>query len=238
MYYMSYLGIISQVLLYSFAIGFSFWLMRYAIAHYVFSRRKEEINHLDARISVLKMHLRGKIKRKCNKIESVLKKEPDTYAFLAPKLTKISEMNFSTNDQYQSLINTLYEITQKIDEHIKFKHKNLMRDHIEKPKASAEVLSQDEETQVKCEKLVRYDKANMLIITELVQTTNEIRHKIEEYNALAEYEKGQKKITHIPEKIEIENYDLINNLVEVAKHATNQNPDFPILEKSLFDDAA
>lgn len=235
---MSYLGIISQVLLYSFAIGFSFWLMKYAIAYYVFSRRKEEINQLDARISVLKMHLRGKIKRKCNKIESVLKKEADTFAFLVPKLTKISELSFSTQDQYQQLVNTLYEITLKIDEHIKLKHKNLMRDHLELPKAKAEVLSADEETQQKCEKLVRYDKAHMVIITEIVQTTNEMRHKIEEYNTLAEYEKGQKKISLIPEKIEIEHFDIINALVEQAKNSPTKNTDFPILEKSLFDDAA
>ncbi|MBY0553724.1 hypothetical protein K2P97_04290 [bacterium] len=212
--------------------------MRYAIAYYVFSRRKEEINHLDARISVLKMHLRGKIKRKCNKIETVLKKEADTYAFLAPKLTKISDLNFSTQDQYQQLINTLYEITSKIDEHIKFKHKNLMRDHVEAPKAAEEIRNQEEEIQYKCEKLVKYDKAHMIIITEIVQTTNEMRHKIEEYNALAEYENGQKKITLIPDKVEIEHYDLINTLVEQAKSAPNQNPDFPILEKSLFNDAA
>ncbi|MEQ1722178.1 MAG: hypothetical protein ABL930_03320 [Pseudobdellovibrio sp.] len=234
---MSYLGIISQVLLYGFAIGFSFWLMRYAIAAYVFSRRKEEINKLNARLSVLKMHLRGKIKRKCNKIESVLKKDAETFAALTPNLNKIISLTFNTPAEYQVLVTNLHEITVKINEYINFKHRNLMRDNLEKPE-SKQALTQEEEAQEKCAQLVKYDKAHMIIIVEVVQTTNELRSKIHEYNELTEFEKGHKKISFTPEPVEIEHFELINSLVEIAKVTPDQSPDFPILEKSLFDDVA
>lgn len=235
---MNYLTIISQILLYTFAVGFVFWLVRYAVSFYVFSKRKEEINKLEARVSILKLHLKGKIKRKSSKIESALSKEHETYSKLLPKLKTICDLEFHHQVDYQNLVSNLFEITLTIDDHIKIKHKNLLRMQPKISEPAPEALSPDRITEEKCKKLIKYDKAHMIIIIEIIQATNELIQKIHDYNVLVEYEKGQKKIDSIPEKIEIENFTLISELVEKAKTQGDSAPDFPILEKNPLVGAA
>jgi hypothetical protein len=226
---MDYLSIISQLLIYGFYIGTTLWIIRYATAAFVFSRRKKIINRLDARISVLKMHLRGKIKRKCNKIESYFKKDSATYIALSTNLEKISALRFDQSTDYQLLINYLYDITVKINDYIISKYRNLPIDNPEKP----QVKTQDKYTQ-----LVTYDKAHMIIIIEIIQTTNELRTKINEYNELTNLEKGHKKIAFIPDAIQIEDFEIISSLVEAAKLISDQSQEFSDIEKNLFDDAS
>src|SRR3990167_1888658 len=124
---MSYLGILSQVLLYSLLLGLFFWGMKSAISFYVFARRKEEINKLHARISVLKMHLKGKIKRKCNRIETAFKKDSEVLNVLAPKINLICALSFSSSTDYQTFISNLHMITEEIIAHIKIKNKNVIK---------------------------------------------------------------------------------------------------------------
>jgi phage gp36-like protein len=175
------------------------------------------------------MHLRGKIKSKCKKIENHFNKDTEAYIALKANLEKISALSFNQSTDYQLLVNCLYDITVKIHSYINSKYRNLPIDTLEKPQAEAKE---------KCTQLVTYDKAHMIILVEIVQTTNELREKISKYNELTNLEKGHKKITFIPDAIEIENFDLINSIVETAKLTTDLSPAFSDIEKSLFDDAS
>lgn len=236
---MNYLFIIGQVLLYTFILGLSLWGIKIAASLYIFSKKKEKINKLHARISILKLHLKAKIKRKCNKIETLLKKTEDaeTLSLLRPKIKSIQDLTFTLTTDYQKLIEQLNAITQGITDHIKIKHRHIIKQQ-EAETPAAPVLSEFEVIQEKCKKLVKYDKAHMLIIVEIIQATDEIREEIEDYNILADYDKNQKKIKEIPDKIEIENYDIIAELVETSKTTAIDTTDFPILEKNLTDNAA
>jgi hypothetical protein len=235
--YMSYLSVISQLLFYGFFIGACFWLMRFSSTAYMFSRRKVEINKLDARISVLKMHLRAKVKSKYNKIEILLKNEAETLTALKPMLDNIISLSFNSPNDYQLLINNLHEITVKINDYIRSKHKNLVRDNLDKPEAK-QSLSKEEEAKEKCTQLVKHDRANMIIILEIVKRTVELRSKILQYNELAKLKIGHKKIRFTPDALEIEHYELINSLIQTASTTQEPSSDLPILEKKILNDAA
>lgn len=227
---MNYLVILGQVLLYSVLLGLFFWGMKSAISFYVFARRKEEINKLHARISVLKMHLKGKIKRKCNKIETAFKKDSEILKVLAPKLNLICALSFSSSTDYQTFISNLHMITEEIIAHIKIKNKNAI-----KPQDEDEIaLSETDKVNDKCKKLLKYDKAHMMIIIEIIQATEELKEKIVEFNELVEYEKNQKKIEVIPEKIEIEHYGQLSQMMENAGSSDTETSDIPALENEHY----
>lgn len=238
---MNFLFILGQVLLYTFLLGLFIWGLKNAVSFYVFSKKKEQINKLHARISILKLHLKGKIKRKCNKIESLFKKSEDaeTLNILRPKLSSIQELTFSLTTDYQKLIDHLTTITQEIADHIKLKHRDLIKkQETQNDSTTPEPLTEDDIIKKKCKKLIKYDKAHMLIIIEIIQATEDLIEKINEFNALTKFEKNQKIIKEIPSKIEIENYAIIAELVELSKTTTIDTPDFPILEKNMSEGAA
>lgn len=228
---MSYMGIIGQVLLLAFLGGLSLWGLKYFVSLLVFSRKKETINKLNARVSILKLHLKGKIKNKSNKIETVLKKNSVLLSFVRPKIEIICGLEFSRASDYQTLMSNLHQISEEIIGHIKLKNKN--NPHVleySDDLSDETVLSETEKITEKCRKLVKYDKAHMIIIIELVDATDELIEKIEDFNLLVAYEKNQKKIEDIPQKIEIENYDELSAIVDKAKKNSSYEAELPHLE--------
>lgn len=237
---MNYLVLAGQIITYVFLSALVLWGLKHAVSLYIFSRKREEINQLFARISVLKMHLKGKIKRKCNKIEKIFKKEQatETLSMIETKLRTIADLTFSSAYDYQTLINNLSEITQALIDHIKRKNKALINlQKLQKENEIEENIEIDE-VEEKCKKLVKYDKGTMTVIVELVRATQEIVIKINEFNALTELDKSKKKITDIPQLIEIEHFEYIANLVELAKTTEIGKPEMQILGKEAIDDAS
>lgn len=207
---MSFLGILSQILLYVFLFGLFFLGLKHAFSLYLFSRKKEEITKLDARLSILKLHLKGKIKRKCNKIESAFRtKNPEMLNILRSNLNALLELRFSLPEDYQKLINLLGTITQDVINHLKIEP--------ESDTTTTNSLSEKNDKLKTHEKLIKYDRAHILIVVDIIQTTEQLIEKSNEFNTLIENEKKQKKIHNIPEKIEIEDYEAIIALLEPTK---------------------
>ena len=236
---MSYTGAFGPLLLYSLLLGLGFWGLKTATSHYVISRRRDKINKLNARISVLKMHLKGKIKRKCSRIEEVLKKDLGAFPNLSPKMRLISALEFSAAGDYQVLLTNLNLITEEIIAHIHLKMKKINRITVEKTidDVSSEATSEAESAMDKCKKLVKYDKAHMLIVVEIIEATAELAAKISEFNDLTKVAKNQKIVRPL-EKIEIEHFELLRNLVEEDKKSDVETPDFPVLESGFFSESA
>lgn len=236
---MSYAGAFGQLLLYALLLGLGFWGLKSAVTHYLFARRRENINKLNARVSVLKMHLRGKIKRKCSRIEEVLKKDGGAFSNLQPKLSLICGLEFSSAGDYQQLLTNLNLITEEIIAHIHLKMKKNrhidLEENVENVKDTES--SESEKTADRCKKLIKYDKAHMIIVLEIIEATDELSSKISEFNSLAEFEKNQ-KIIHPPQKIQIENFDLLRKMVEETKKSDAETPDFPVLENGFFSESA
>lgn len=239
---MSLVSTVGQLLLYSLLLGLFFWGLKSTVSFYVFSRRKEKINKLNARVSVLKMHLKGKIKRKCSRIEEVLRKDSGAMANLAPKINLICALEFSTPADYQSLVSGLHIITEEIIAHIHIKlQKNK---EVALPEKSTDDITSDaslseaEKATDKCKKLIKYDKAHMIIIVDIIHATEELIENITQFNELASYEKDKKKIMSVPQKIEIENYEMLREMTEFAKKSDVETPDFPVLENGSLKDSA
>ena len=236
---MSYTGAFGQLLLYALLLGLGFWGFKTAVSHYVFSRRREKINKLNARISVLKMHLRGKIKRKCSRIEDVLKKDAGAFSNLLPKLKLICGLEFSSTGDYQLLLTNLNLVTEEIIAHIHLKLKKTKHIELEKQVDDMKDTASLEANEAldKCKKLIKYDKAHMQIVVEIIEATAELSDQISEFNGMAEFEKNQ-KIIHPPEKIEIENFEMLQTMVVESKKSDVETPDCPVLENGFFTDSA
>lgn len=236
---MSHIPALGQLLLYSLLFGLAFWSLKSAVSHFVISRRREKINKLNARISVLKMHLRGKIKRKCSRIEDVLKKDNGAFSNLSPKLKLISDLEFSSAGDYQVLLTNLNLITEEIIAHIHLKLKKSKHLTVEKTidDVKSEAAPEAETARDICKKLVKYDKAHMVIIVEIVEATDELTEKIFDFNDLTKIVKTQKAMQP-QEKIEIEHFELLRNLVEEAKKSAVETPDIPVLENGFFSESA
>jgi hypothetical protein len=235
-----FLSTLTQIFLLVLSVGLFFWLIKHVISVYIFSRRKEEINGLHARISILKLHLRTKVRKKLNRVENALKRESDILALATPQIEILQNINFDQISDYQKTLDTLYELTILISKHVRTKHKNLLRTEklLEVKDEEPKVLTAEDEVREKCRKLVKYDKANVTIILDIAQTTQTLIQKIDEYNELTGYESAQAKIADKPKAIEIRDFDQLNLTLEEAKNDPQDRPDFPILEKSLFEDDA
>lgn len=211
---MNYLGTFSQILAYVFAVGVALFIGRTAISYFVFSRKKEQINKLEARISVLKLHLKGKGTKKRSKVEDVFRGDSQSLDMVKPSLNTVAEIKFNAPEDYQKFITCLQKINDHVADYIKLKHKNL-RDasRISTTKNPPVVLTAEEQLHQDCKKLVRYDKAHIMIITQIIEATDEMIFKINEYNSLVDFDKKQKKINPLPVKIEIENFALLSALL-------------------------
>ncbi len=226
--------------MYAMVLGLSLWGIKSAVSYYIYSRKRENINKLQARISVLKMHLRGKVKGKSNRIESVLKKDPGAMANLTPKLKLICSLEFSAPEDYQTLIDNLHIISEEIISHIHLKMKKEGRliateNAVDNPSVAAEG-SVDKIDEI-CKKLVRYDKANMIIMIDIICSTKLAIEKIIEFNELKTFEKKTKELLSVPQPITIENFDRLSALLEAASK-TADAPDFPVLENGYLKDSA
>lgn len=237
---MSYFGIMTQILATTLALGLSIWGLKYVISLYVFSRRKEKINKLHARISILKLHLRTKIKRKCNRVEKALRTDREALERCLPHLNELQSFQFNSPADYQKVFETLLSVTETVSQHVRLKHRNIIRDEKLadfKDANKEQVLSPEQEAEERCRKLVKYDKATVTIIIDLAQTTTDLISSINDYNELTNYENNQQKITDIPQKIEIQHFNELYALLEELKNNPQAiEQDIQVLERSLFDE--
>lgn len=231
---------ITQILATVLAIGLGVWGLKYVISLYIFSRRKEKINKLRARIAILKLHLRTKVKRKCNRVEKALRSDREELEKCSPHLSSLQQLQFEATTDYQKIFDLLLAVTEVVSQHIRLKHRHIIKDEKMadfKDANKEQILSPEEEVKEKCRKLVKYDKATVTIILDLVQTTADLISSISDYNELTNYENNQQKITDIPTRIEIQHFDELYTLLEELKTNPQAIPqDVQVLERSLFDE--
>jgi hypothetical protein len=230
---MNYLITFGQIFIYLAAIGFTFWIIKLSISFYIFSVRKEAINKLNARLSILKMHLKHKIKKKCNKIESLFKNKSEIYSNLRPRLDIILNLTFSQSNEYQKLIDTLHAITIEITYYIK-KNLTSINSTIDDTNTDSVATTEEEMNIEFCQKLTKYDRAHILIILDIIEATKNLKEKIVEFNELVAYEKNQKVITDIPESIEIKHYEIFTSIMNTTDKEDVDANEFETLEKQII----
>lgn len=220
---MASLSSIAQVLFWVFGLGLCLWGIKIGLSYYFFAKKKEEINALEAKMAVLKMHLKGKIKKKWNLLEQGLLKEKavDTLEIIKPMMTTLCNYSFSKPEDYQNTVKKLSEVTSVVLDFVERKRRrNSFKPKTEDTADEIEDFKLTPE-QKTAKYLVKYDLANMLIISEVLDTNEKLMEKIKEYNDLSELEKNKKKIL-MPSKIEIENFGEVVIYLNRAKTEAEQ----------------
>lgn len=225
---MNFLGILTQIFLYLTGIVLFFWVARYIFIMYYNAKQLEAINKLEAKVAVLRMLLKAKIKKKSNAVSSQLSKEKVLLEEVKPKFDTACGLNFTKPYEFQTLLNLMKEISVQLDSHFerRTREANPNAAHAEEEKQRKEELERkqkgmpalDEETKVWL-KVLKHEKANIYIVKEIVDTTQELKNKIEIYNV--EIESAKKRL-RVPELIKVDSFDLICKLVEEDKVKTSE----------------
>lgn len=238
----------SQIFLSILGLALFTWVAKYFFILYYYRKKKEDINKLEARVAVLRMLLKAKLKRKGSQMQEQYKNEKEFLASIISKLDLLSTFNFSRNTDYEEVLEILTSISEAIDHHTVLKnpeiylaqqHKiaqdreNLLKsagveisrrdengdsksaDEIEsktKSEVNAQVPQYDRWTQ-----LLKYDKGNLYIIKDIIETNNELKIKIELYNS-----EQENKELHLrpPEAIELDSFEGLKEIVDRDQEAT------------------
>ena len=232
----------SQVFLSILGLALFTWVAKYFFVLYYYRKRKEDINKLEARVAVLRMLLKAKLKRKGSQMQDQYKDEKEFLASIISKLDLLTTFNFNRTSDYEDVVEILGSVSEAIDMHTVQKNpaiylaqqqkiaqdrENLLKgagvevakkdengdsksaDEIEsktKSEVNAQVPQYDRWTQ-----LLKYDKGNMYIIKEIIETTSDLKTKIDNYNSEQE---NKELLLRAPEVIELDGFDGLKAIVD------------------------
>lgn len=209
----------AQVFLGIFSLALFTWAFKYFFMLYYYRRKKEDINKLEARTAVLRMLLKAKLKRKGAQFQDQYKDEKDFLATISSKLELLTTYNFNRNTDFEDVVGILSAISQAIDQRtveknptiymaqqarIQEERENLIKEGgLSVAKDNAQNNSKSASEIDRWAQLLKYDKGNLYIINEIVETTSDLRKRIEVYNA-----EQENKTLHIrmPDEITINGY--------------------------------
>lgn len=209
----------SQVFLSILGLALLTWVAKYLFVLYYNRKKKEEVNRLEARIAVLRMLLKAKLKRKGSQMQDQYKDDKEFLASITSKLELLTTFNFHRSSDYEDVLNILTSISEAIDiQTVKEnpamyssqrQHAAEARDEVAKAKPN-EKQTDDHTSLDRWSQLFKYDKGNLYIVKELVETTEELKVKIEIYNL-----EQEKKELHlrVPELIAIPGFEGLRALV-------------------------
>lgn len=220
---MNFLGILTQIFLWLTGVILLFWVARYIFIMYYNAKQLEAIHKLEAKVAVLRMLLKAKIKKKANQVASQLSKEKVILEEVKPKFDTACGLNFSKPYEYQTLLTLMKEISSQLDGHFERREREgnptAFAQREEKERKEAIDRKQkglpdiDKETK-EWLLVLKHEKANIYIVKEIIETTQELKNKIEIYNVEIE---SAKKCLKVPELISIDKFDQIQALVEEDK---------------------
>ncbi len=251
------LDAMSQIFLSILGLALFTWVAKYLFVLYYYRRKKEEINRLEARTAVLRMLLKAKLKRKGSQMQEQYKDDKEFLASITSKLELLTTFNFHRSSDYDDVLNILTSISEAIDmQTVKENPALYTAHHVHAAKAREDVLANDvdqaasnsnEKSQYhhndhraqldRWSQLLKYDKGNLYIIKELVETTEELKVKVELYNL--EQENKELKLP-VPNLIVVDSFEGLRALVnrdqekikagKEAKKSNNHDPELAEIE--------
>ncbi|MCM2354868.1 MAG: hypothetical protein NDI63_14705 [Pseudobdellovibrio sp.] len=242
----------SQIFLSILGLALLTWVGKYLFVLYYYRRKKEEINRLEARTAVLRMLLKAKLKRKGSQMQDQYKDNKEFLALITSKLELLTTFNFNRSSDYDDVLNILTSISEAIDmQTVKDNPALYTTQHAHAAKAREDVLAVSVDQAVanasdnsnkyndhrgeldRWSQLWKYDKGNMYIVKELVETTDELKTKVELYNI--EQENKELKLL-LPNLIVVDGFEGLRALVnrdqekiKAGKEAKKQNSQDPEL---------
>lgn len=232
----------SQVFLSILGLALFTWVAKYFFVLYYYRKRKEEINKLEARVAVLRMLLKAKLKRKGSQMQDQYKDEKEFMASIVSKLDLLTTFNFNRTTDYEDVIEILNSVSEALDVHtvqknptlymaqqqkIALDRENLLKSagvEVARKDANGDSKSADEiESKTKSEvnaqvpqydrwtQLLKYDKGNLYIIKEIIESTNDLKIKIDLYNSEQD---NKELLIRAPETIELDGFEGLKAIVD------------------------
>jgi len=232
----------SQVFLSILGLALFTWVAKYFFVLYYYRKKKEDINKLEARVAVLRMLLKAKLKRKGSQMQEQYKDDKEFMASIITKLDLLTTFNFNRTSDFEDVIEILCSVSEAIDHNTVIKNPAIYlaqqakiaqdRENLLKG-AGVEVAKKDENgdsksaDEIKSKKkselnaqvpqfdrwtqLLKYDKGNLYIIKEIIETTNDLKVKIDLYNSEQD---NKELLMRAPEPIEIDSYEGLKSIVD------------------------
>lgn len=239
------INVISQYFATLLSLIMFLWVSKYFYVLWYYRKQKENINKMEARIAVLRMLLKTKLKRKGSQMMDQYKNDKEFLGRIASKLEMLVTYNLSRPSDYGDLIDILVSIAEQVDEYemkksptvhmTKLKNMGeqgdaLMRlsvdsaDGIKKAQALGD-SSNKSTTEIpkfdahfdKWLNLFKYDKGNLYIIKEIVESNQHLIERIDVYNT-----EQENKELHIkkPQEIHLHGFENLKKIVDLDQQKT------------------
>ena len=238
------LYLFGNLLTYTLVFGLLFYSAVSFYNYYVDSKTRKEMHVLEAKISMLRMLLKSKIRRRVNKFQqrkNNLKNDesPSTDAIfnrLKDKYTALGSLEFSSSEDFESYLNISLDIILEMEETLKSKKptSNQMNQKMQSENGSAVDMSQVMNLQDRWSKLLFYDKNTIVIIAELIKGTDDFRLRVLLYNG---NQKNTKKHFQDIKPIIISDFESLQTLINANSekdlatdaNVADSNDEFEIL---------
>lgn len=162
-------------------VAFFMWAAKYFYFLWYFGKKREQVNKLEARVAVLRMLLKTKLKRKGALMQEQYKSDKAFLEKIFSKLELLTTYNFQRNSDYNEVVGILLSISELVDAQMLLKSPEVGKAASEK---SADMLREFSHLAhaKKWIQLLKYDKGNIFIIKEVIETVIKLKTKIEDYN--------------------------------------------------------
>ncbi len=241
------MNVISQYFSILLSLIMFLWVAKYFYVLWYYRRQKENINKMEARIAVLRMLLKTKLKRKGSQMMDQYKNDKEFLARISSKVEILSTYGLSRPSDYGDLVDILASIAEHVDDYemkksptvyLAFvKHMNEQRESLMRlsadsaddfkeatEKKAAKSDSAPERTRQvevvpkfdphfdKWINLLKYDKGNMYIIKEIVESNQHLIERIDVYNS-----EQENKELHIkkPVEIHLHGFEYLKKIVDL-----------------------
>ena len=181
-------------------------VIKYGYAAYFFITRRNEMTVLASLISHFKLRLRTKLKHRFN--SQGIHGTSELKAIIEPIADQMALLDFVDNKDYQKLLTGISDIIQAIDV-------NEILEGDQKIHMNSNQLNLAPEAQMmkkSYEAVFEFDKDIVYFIVEICKLTEQYIILANQYNHYTKYEKQIKKITDIPEKIEIQSFNILEDI--------------------------
>ncbi len=234
------MNVVSQYFAILLSLIMFLWVSKYFYVLWYYRKQKENINKMEARIAVLRMLLKTKLKRKGSQMMDLYKNDKEFLVRISSKLEMLVTYNLSRPSDYGDLVDILVSISEQVDEYemkktptvylTKVKNMGEQRDALMRLSVdSADDIKKVQSTSDSSNKsvaeipkfdahfdkwlnLFKYDKGNLYIIKEIVESNQHLIERIDIYNS-----EQENKELHIkkPQEIHLHGFENLKKIVDL-----------------------
>ncbi len=202
---MEYLNILAYIFGYGATAALSFWLARTLFVYYQNIKQVETIHKQEAKVAVLRMLLKAKLKKNGNAIEGQFRSDKIFLNLIKPKIQEICNYDFSHQNEYERVMASLINLYDVIDVELQKRSPTLYKKNENETRAAVD------DKQDRWYKLAKYGKSQAILIRDMVNATAELKSMIDTYNR--EQQSQFKNKFNSPEPIVVADFESLTTIL-------------------------